>query len=290
MDRTRAVVLVMGLLVAVVGQVGSAAAANGEVDVDDYGYAPGQVSIEPGDRVRWTNQGNQVHTVTADEPAAEDFDSGRLGSGDEFTHTFDQPGTYAYHCEVHNSMNGVIQVGSSPTSTTSSTTTSSTTTSSTTTTTQPAPSTTTTTRPPATVTTNPPAPSTTTTATTGRPSAGAAPSPTTTSAPTTTTRPPATTTTAPVESTTTTAAETTTTTTTVAAPSAATPLGPELPDRPPPQEEDGEEDLAGQGASAPVSRRSDGGANVGIFLLIAALLGAGAFGGWTLWKLRPSDS
>lgn len=288
MDKTRAVLVTIGLLAAVLGPVGPAAAATGNVDVDDYGYAPAQVRIDQGDRVRWTNQGSQVHTVTSDDAAEGDFDSGRLGSGDEYTHTFNDPGTYSYHCEIHSSMNAVVQVGEPPTTTSSSTTTSTTTTtSSTTTTTQPAPPTTTTTGPPPTATTVPPSP--TTTATTGRPPAAAgSPSPTTTSAPTTTTGPPATTTTTPVESTTTTTAETTTTT--VPATGPATPLGPEVPERRPPQEEDGEGDLAGQGASRPLSRRSDGGANAGLFLLIAALIGAGAFGGWTLWKLRPGNN
>ncbi|HEY3239722.1 MAG TPA: plastocyanin/azurin family copper-binding protein, partial [Acidimicrobiia bacterium] len=149
MDRTRAALLGIGLLVAVVGPVGAAAAATGNVDVDDYAFSPAQVRIEPGDQVRWTNVGGQTHTVTSDHPAAEDFDSGRLSKGEEYTHTFDTAGTFPYHCEVHSSMTGVVQVGAPPTTTTSSTTT---TTSSTTTTTEPPP-TTTTTRPPPTTTT-----------------------------------------------------------------------------------------------------------------------------------------
>jgi plastocyanin len=290
-DRTRAVLLAVGLLAiglpaGVLGPVGPAAAATGNVDVDDYGYAPGQVRVEEGDRVTWTNEGSQVHTVTSDNPAAEDFDSGRLGSGDEYSHTFSEPGTYSYHCEIHGSMKAEVQVGSPPPTASSSTTTSSTTTTSPTTTTTGAPETTTTTRPPPTATTVPASP--TTTATTGRPPAAAgSPAPTPSSAPTTTTQPPATSTTTTPESTTTTAAGETPTTSAPAATASDTPLGPEVPERRPPQEEDGEGDLAGEGASSPLSRRSDGGANAGIILLVFALVGAGAFGGWTLWKLRP---
>ncbi|MDQ3944638.1 MAG: plastocyanin/azurin family copper-binding protein [Actinomycetota bacterium] len=288
MYKTRAALLAMGLLVAVPGPVGTAAAADGTVDIDDYGYTPGEVRIEPGEEVRWMNVGNQMHTVTSDDPDIEDFDSGRLDKGKDFAHTFSEARTYRYHCEVHSSMKGVVQVGPRPAATTSSTT-SSTTTSSTTTTTRPDP-TTTTTGPPPTTTTAPP--STTTTVTTSRtPAAAQAPAPPPSTAPTTaTTGPAVTTTTAPaVESTTTTVGETTTTTA-PAATEPATPLGPPVPEPPPPQEEDGEGDLAGQSASVPRSSRPDGGVNASVVLLVAALLGAGAFGAWTLWKLRPGNA
>jgi plastocyanin len=279
-------VTAMGLVIAVLGPVGVATAATGTADVEDYGYRPETVRIEPGDRVRWSNQATQVHTVTTDDAGAEDFDSGRLGEGEEYTHTFQQAGTFPYHCEVHSSMQGVVQVGEPSTTTTSSTTTS---TSTTTTTTGPAPTTTTTTQPAPTTTTTAPRPATTVT-TLRSPSAAESPASTVTSAPpaTTTTRPGVTTTTtAPPESTTTTTTGETTTTT--AAAETGAPLGPEVPPPPPPQEEDGEGDLAGQTASAPRSGPG-GGADFAVLLLVAVLLGAGAFGGWTLWKLRPDQT
>jgi plastocyanin len=279
----RAALLAIGLVLAVLGPVGAANAATGTVDVEDYGFRPGTVRIEPGDRVRWSNQGMQVHTVTSDNPGGENFDSGRLGEGEEYTHTFPDAGTFAYHCEIHNSMNGVVQVGEPPTTTTSSSTTST----STTTTTRPAPATTTTTQPAPTTTT---APRPATTVTTRAPAGAESPAPTTTTtgpAATTTTAPPPTTTATAPGSTTTTAGETTTTT---AAAEAGTPLGPEVPDPPAPQEEDGEGDLAGQTATSPRPDGSGGGANFTALLLVVALLGAGAFGGWTLWKLRPDQT
>ena len=284
MDRRRAAALVIGLLAALLGPAGEATAATGTADVEDYRFAPTEVRIEPGDRVRWTNRGEKVHTVSSDDPGAEDFDSGRLGTGDEYTHTFSKPGRFAYHCEIHDSMSGVIEVGGSPTTTSSSTTTT-------------RPPTTTTTQPPTTTTTRVPAPTTTTTtapapppttATTSRgPTGAASPAPATT-APTTATTGPAvtTTTTAPATTTTTAPPETTTTT---AAGGPPTPLGPEVPPRPP-AEEDGEGDLAGDNVASPRSRGSDGGPDAGVLLLMLAVLGAGAFGGWTLWKFRPGNT
>ena len=56
----------------------------------------------------WTNTGSRPHTVTADDGS---FDSGRLDPGEQFSQTFDQPGTFTYHCGFHPEMQGSIVVG-----------------------------------------------------------------------------------------------------------------------------------------------------------------------------------
>ena len=48
------------------------------------------------------------HTVTSDEAGI--FDSGPLGGEATFSFTFLDPGTYAYHCSIHTSMTGTVQV------------------------------------------------------------------------------------------------------------------------------------------------------------------------------------
>ena len=49
-----------------------------------------------------------AHTVTAIDGS---FDSGRLGSGETFRHTFDIAGTYASQCMIHpQSMQATIVV------------------------------------------------------------------------------------------------------------------------------------------------------------------------------------
>ena len=60
-----------------------------------------------GDTVQVTNSDNVGHTWTETEGA---FHSGVLSSGDSFTFTFDQPGTYDYFCQIHPEMTGTITI------------------------------------------------------------------------------------------------------------------------------------------------------------------------------------
>lgn len=81
------------------------------------------VTVQVGGSVTWThNDGSTMHTVTADDGS---FDSSPncsptvdplpptgdcMQQGDTFTVTFSAPGTFTYHCKVHPSMTGTVQV------------------------------------------------------------------------------------------------------------------------------------------------------------------------------------
>jgi plastocyanin len=74
------------------------APGSGAVVIRDLAFNPPKITTKVGEAVVWSFDDNgQAHTVTADDNS---FDSGRMTSG-EFRHTFDKPGTYAYHCQVH---------------------------------------------------------------------------------------------------------------------------------------------------------------------------------------------
>src|SRR5215212_5355794 len=79
-----------------------------DISVVDFAFEPGTLSVPAGATVTWTNTGSRPHTVTADDGS---FDSGRLDPGEQFSQTFDQPGTFAYHCGFHPEMQGSIVVG-----------------------------------------------------------------------------------------------------------------------------------------------------------------------------------
>lgn len=91
------------------------ATAGGEatVEIDDFAYAPGTVTVEVGTTVVWSNEDATRHTVTAgteDAPAPDDFDLEVDEQGQTVRRTFDEPGTHAYFCELHPFMTGTVEV------------------------------------------------------------------------------------------------------------------------------------------------------------------------------------
>jgi len=79
-------------------------------------YSPDPININAGDTVVWTNDDSIVHTVTAASSSGSFtnnvYDSGALGAGSPFSHTFTSAGTFAYGCTIHGftSMNGMVIV------------------------------------------------------------------------------------------------------------------------------------------------------------------------------------
>jgi plastocyanin len=76
--------------------------------IQDFAYEPATLEIEAGTLVVWTNEDPAAHTVTADDRRS--FDSGLLASGGRWSFRFDQPGSYAFHCEPHPYMQGTVVV------------------------------------------------------------------------------------------------------------------------------------------------------------------------------------
>ena len=77
-------------------------------------YIPGSIIITRGDKVRWINTDEEVHTVTSGLEGSADtgkqFSSELLNANQTFEHTFDKPGTYNYYCAVHPIMTGLVNV------------------------------------------------------------------------------------------------------------------------------------------------------------------------------------
>lgn len=96
-----------------------AAAAETSVDIVDFAFSPSAVTVDAGDTVVWTNTGAAPHTATSDAGQADSWDSGTLGTGQTFSHTFSTPGTFTYFCAIHPFMRGTVTVRQAPTATAS---------------------------------------------------------------------------------------------------------------------------------------------------------------------------
>jgi plastocyanin len=95
------------------GSMGGEAVERVTVDIANFAFAPAELRISAGTEVTFTNGDTAPHTATAgtdEEPMPERFDTGLLQPGESFSVRFDEPGTYAYFCERHPPMTGVIVV------------------------------------------------------------------------------------------------------------------------------------------------------------------------------------
>ena len=91
------------------------------VSAFDFQFSPSSTQISVGSQVVWTNTGQSVHTVTSDSGQ---WDSGLIsapGSGGDpyggggsaggsYSRTFNQAGTFTYHCSIHANMKGTVTV------------------------------------------------------------------------------------------------------------------------------------------------------------------------------------
>lgn len=98
--------VLIGVMVAVPQPV---KATTYEVDIQNFTYTPGNMHIQVGDAIEWTNRDNVSHTTTSDTGV---WDSGFLSLDDTYTFTFTEVGTFPYHCTVHPSMRDTIFVES----------------------------------------------------------------------------------------------------------------------------------------------------------------------------------
>lgn len=88
-------------------------AAN-SVAMEGISFVPGDLTVEVGTTVTWTNESNVIHTVTSGTNGTHDgeFNSGDIETDEEFSYTFDEVGTFPYYCipHVNQGMTGTITV------------------------------------------------------------------------------------------------------------------------------------------------------------------------------------
>ena len=80
------------------------------ISLKDIAYHPQNVAVHEGQAVRWTNDDDVAHTVTAQSGAT--FDSGTLKPGIKafYETTMRNAGTVTYHCTIHPNMTGKIKI------------------------------------------------------------------------------------------------------------------------------------------------------------------------------------
>lgn len=83
------------------------AAKSEKVQIVEFSYEPDPVVVQVGGKVIWQNEDTAPHTATADDGS---FDTGTIEKGKLGSATFKEAGTFTYHCEIHPTMHGTVEV------------------------------------------------------------------------------------------------------------------------------------------------------------------------------------
>jgi Icc protein len=78
-----------------------------QVVVDHVSFAPTMAAVPAGSTITWTNRDDVPHNIVSTE---QQFKSPVLDTDEQFSHTFEAPGTYTYYCSIHPKMTGQVVV------------------------------------------------------------------------------------------------------------------------------------------------------------------------------------
>ena len=89
----------------------NAAATVVTVEIREFKFQPGTLTVHAGDNLEWKNEDIVPHTATADDGSQTPiFDSGNIQVGAAWRYVAQQKGTYNYVCTLHPNMHGKLIV------------------------------------------------------------------------------------------------------------------------------------------------------------------------------------
>ena len=87
----------------------STSSASNKVTITNFSFSPTDVTVKKGTTVTWTNNDSVQHTVTVDS-GDDGPKSQPRASGQTYSFTFNDEGTFNYHCTFHPEMHGTVTV------------------------------------------------------------------------------------------------------------------------------------------------------------------------------------
>jgi len=83
------------------------AQSKAEITIDNFTFAPAELTVSAGATVTWVNHDDIPHSIVDKNKL---FRSRALDTDDSYSFTFTQPGSYDYFCGLHPHMTGKIVV------------------------------------------------------------------------------------------------------------------------------------------------------------------------------------
>lgn len=102
------IVPILGCQSSQVKDIGSSSGTQANtIEIKNFAFNPSEIKIKQGETVEWVNKDAFAkHTVTSD--SGDELNSGTLSNGQTYSHTFNEKGTFEYHCAIHSTMKGKI--------------------------------------------------------------------------------------------------------------------------------------------------------------------------------------
>jgi plastocyanin len=100
----------IALGVALVACVGLAHAAEFNIDQANKTFSQNKLSVKLGDTINFKNSDDVTHNITVIDKDDNDHDKGLQKPGETIHHTFDAPGDYVVHCQIHPKMKMTVSV------------------------------------------------------------------------------------------------------------------------------------------------------------------------------------
>jgi len=97
----------LALTLALASGEASTSDATATIHIKNFAFAPASLTVPAGAVVRFVNDDQEAHTVTAEDRS---FDSSGLDTGNAWAYRFAKTGRYAYFCALHPYMKGAILV------------------------------------------------------------------------------------------------------------------------------------------------------------------------------------
>jgi len=106
MTHIRFRALAVAMVLASAASNSAYAAGETSIAIDNFTFAPQELTLKVGDSVTWTNHDDIPHTIVS----AGKFRSKTLDTDGTFSFTFTAAGDYKYFCSLHPHMTGMIKV------------------------------------------------------------------------------------------------------------------------------------------------------------------------------------
>ncbi len=78
------------------------------ISLINFAFSPNTLNINIGDTVIWTNNDSAPHQIKGDSLTS--ISGTAMNKGQTYSFTFNDIGTFNYHCAIHPSMKGIITV------------------------------------------------------------------------------------------------------------------------------------------------------------------------------------